>query len=224
MVNCNTCSKSIFSHQSWVLCKLCKLHYHTRCIYTDVVEEWYCFKCTGEIFPFNHYVDDDEFKFALFCFDNTLDFNRMLSLKFNPFNFEDIYRTVSNEFDDLANNSNPINKCSYLFDNDISYSGDDDFSILHLNSRSVNANFDNIHNFISGFSHTFTVISVSETWLNDNDFSKFNIENYVLINAPRHGRRSGGSAIYVHNSVVYREREDLKLITDSTDDIDHCFY
>jgi len=145
----------------------------------------------------------------------------MLSLKFNPFNFEDIYRTVSNEFDDLANNSNPINKCSYLFDNDISYSGDDDFSILHLNSRSVNANFDNIHNFISGFSHTFTVISVSETWLNDNDFSKFNIENYVLINAPRHGRRCGGSAIYVHNSVVYREREDLKLITDSTDDIDH---
>ncbi len=222
MVNCNTCNKNILSHQSWILCKLCNSHYHTRCVYTDIVEEWYCFKCTAELFPFNHYVDDDEFKFALFCFDNTLDFNRMLSLKLNPFNFEDVFHSVTDEFDDLTNNTNPINKCSYIFNNDIKCSGDDGFSILHLNARSLAKNFDNIHNFISGIDYTFTVIAISETWLNEHNCGLFDIENYVLINSPRQGRRSGGSVLYVHNSVNYHVRDDLNLVAGiSSENNDH---
>ena len=209
--NCNTCSKIIHVYQSSVTCKLCKLSYHIRCIYTNVTDNWYCFHCNGEIFPFNHYVDDDEFKFALFCWENSIDFNRLISLKFNPFNFEELFRTSSQESVNLADHSNPPSKCSYLFDKNISCSGNNDFSILHFNSRSMNRNFDNIHNFISGIDHTFTVISISETWFNENNVDMCDIENYVLINAPRPDRRSGGSALYIHNSVSYRIREDLKL-------------
>ena len=47
------------------------------------------------------------------------------------------------------------------------------------------------------------------------------IENYVLINAPRLDQRSGGSALYVHNSVSYRIREDLKLTINSDGNNNH---
>ncbi len=219
MIDCKTCSKNILNHQSWILCKICSSHYHTRCVYTDVVDDWFCFKCTGEIFPFNHYNDDDEFKFAISCFDNTLDFNRMLSLKLNPFIFEDNFRTATSEFDDLSVNSKPINKCSYVFNNDISsYKDDDEFSILHFNARSIGKNFDYIHNFITSLDRKFTVISISETWLKDSKCDLVEIDDYVLINAPRNNRRSGGSALYVHKSVDYCIREDLKLAANASDD------
>ena len=75
----------------------------------------------------------------------------------------------------------------------------------------MNKNFDSIHNFLSGINHTFHVISISETWFNDDNANLCDIENYVLISSPRVDRRSGGSALYVHNSVSYRIRNDLKL-------------
>ena len=62
---CNCCSKNMSHSQPKLLCCNCNLNYHTRCVYTNAnVQDWLCFYCTGNIFPFNHYVDDDEFRFA----------------------------------------------------------------------------------------------------------------------------------------------------------------
>ena len=47
------------------------------------------------------------------------------------------------------------------------------------------------------------------------------IDDYTLLSAPRRGRRSGGSAVYIHNSVSYHTRDDLKLILDPQDNVDH---
>ena len=49
--------------------------YHVKIMFRGL-----CFHCTGNIFPFNHFVDDDEFKFALFTFDNTIEYNDFLNL------------------------------------------------------------------------------------------------------------------------------------------------
>ena len=174
--------------------------------------------CTGNIFPFNHYVDDDEFKFALHTFDYSLDFNRFLGLKLNPFVINDV---ISNE--DLGN-YNVSNKCSYIFNHDdIKATHDNDFSILHINSRSFSKNFDNINDFLCSLNYTFPVICFSETWYNINESNLVDIENYVLHQVPRRGRRSGGVAIYVHNSINVRVRNDLNLISRTTDmdELDH---
>ena len=98
--------------------------HHTRCVYTDKTVNWFCFKCTGEIFPFNHLVDDDEFRLSLFCLNNTLDYNRMLRLTFNPFHFD--YDINNSTNDNLI--SDIGNKCSYVFDNDSFNSHDNDDS------------------------------------------------------------------------------------------------
>ena len=207
---CNSCFKNILIHQSKILCNACNSFYHTRCTYTDINANWFCFKCTGELFPFNHFIEDDEFRFALFCSNNTLDYNRMLSLKLNPFQFED---DILNSSDNNIIN-NDVHKCSYIFDHDMlnSSGGNDDFSIIHLNTRSFNKNFDAIHTYLSSIDRTFTVICLSETWFYEDMSNVIEIENYELVSTPRIDRRSGGSAIYVHNSVSYCLRKDLNLI------------
>lgn len=216
---CNSCCKNISPYQRKILCSSCNSFYHTRCVYTDITVNWICFKCTGEIFPFNHFVDDDEFRFALFCLNNTLDYNRMLSLTFNPYHFDDDINNSTN--DNLI--SDIGNKCSYVFDNDSfnSHDNDDSFSIIHFNSRSFNKNSDAIHACLTNIDHTFTVICLSESWFYTDLSNEINIENYDLVSAPRCDRRGGGSAIYVHNSVSYRLRDDLNLIVKSTSNHDH---
>ena len=50
-----------------------------------------------------------------------------------------------------------------------------------------------------------------------NDSNLVDIDNYVLLHMPRRGRRSGGVAIYVHNSISFRVRNDLNLISREVD-------
>jgi hypothetical protein len=211
MVNvCNSCNKNISDNQPKIRCIHCIFFYHTRCVYSNLeICDWLCFNCTGDIFPFNHYVDDDEFKFVLFTFKNSVEYNDLLGLKLNPFNLDD---TILNFFNDHGNlcASDNLNSCSYVFDGDqLPVTHDDDFSILHLNPRSMNCNIDEIHTFISSLNHTFSLISASETWFSEDDSNLIDIENYTLVSVPRRDRRSGGSALYIHNSVSYHIRDDL---------------
>ena len=50
-------AKNISHSQSKLLCCNCNLNYHTRCVYhvyTNAnVQDWICFHCAGNIFPFN---------------------------------------------------------------------------------------------------------------------------------------------------------------------------
>ena len=225
MITCKTCNKNILPHHSKFLCCNCNHFYHTRCVYTDCdqSQNWICFKCTGDIFPFNHYVEDDEFKFALFTFEHSYEYNQLLDLKLNPFNLDENIRGNGVNDSGYVLDSGNLNSCSYIFDCDqLPASTDDDFSILHINPRSLNKNFDGIHAFLSSFKHIFSIITLSETWFNEDGSNLIDIENYTLLSAPRrHGRRSGGSAIYVHNSVSYRIRDDLKLNTEHHENTDH---
>ena len=55
------------------------------------------------------------------------------------------------------------------------------FSALHLNARSLAGNFDKFNMLLSSIEHTFSVIGVSETWLNDSNFDLVNIPGYRFI-------------------------------------------
>ena len=218
--NCNFCRKSIL-RQPFLVCSFCNNYFHKRCVDNNVSnnDDWLCFTCTGDIFPFNHFVDDDEFKFALFTYNCSVDFNRLLSLKFNPFVFNEMIENDGNLL-----NYNVSNKCSYIFNHDdIKITSENDFSILHINARSFSKNFDHINEFLCSLNHTFPVICMSETWYNVDESNLVDIENYVLHHIPRRDRRSGGVAIYIHNSVSYRLRNDLNLIsrTNDMDEMDH---
>ena len=54
------------------------------------------------------------------------------------------------------------------------------FSLLHVNSRSLLKNLDHLINYLSIISHRFSVIAVSETWGNVNNEMFLNSSGYIV--------------------------------------------
>ena len=65
---CNTCQVCLRRVQSFsysIDCKTCFVKYHIKCVNInrdDVIDNfWYCPHCVQEIFPFNHFDNDEDF-------------------------------------------------------------------------------------------------------------------------------------------------------------------
>ena len=84
-----------------------------------------------------------------------------------------------------------------------------DFSILHVNARSLFKNFDALQELLAVTRYNFSIICVTETWLNDKSPALFNIENYSLLHIDRKEMKGGGVAVYINNSLQYKTRKDL---------------
>ena len=86
------------------------------------------------------------------------------------------------------------------------------FSILNLNFRSINKNFDNLKLLLHDLNHDFKIISLTETWLKSNE-KNFNYElnNYVSIHQPRKTHVGGGISIFIHKSINFILRNDVNV-------------
>ena len=81
---------------------------------------------------------------------------------------------------------------------------DKDFSILHLNIRSLQRHFDGFKSFLSHLNFTFKLICLSETKLRDVKHAvNFNLSNYQMINLYRQNGRAGGGVKTL--KVLYRK-------------------
>ena len=87
---------------------------------------------------------------------------------------------------------------------------DKEFSILSLNTQSINAKFDKIYaivNNLSSLGHYFGAICLQETWLrNDADISLFSIPGYRLIHQGSKCTKHGGLIIYLNERYSYKLR------------------
>lgn len=104
--------------------------------------------------------------------------------------------------------------CSYIMANNVERSGD--FSVLHLNIRSLCKNFEELIELITQLHHAsveIDVILLCETWLHDDNSMLVKIPGYSLFNQNR-TTRGGGLAIYVRDSLVTEEVLDLSTIID----------
>ena len=80
--------------------------------------------------------------------------------------------------------------------------------IAHLNVRSILNKMDDVRSLIRN--KRFDIFTSSETWLNPSiKDSELNIPGYTLVSHDRTGKRGGGTAIYVRNSIPYKHRLDL---------------
>ena len=69
--NCALCRKRIASHAYYLVCAMCKLHFHMQClpnvsrcdsiIVNQKGNDWICSHCVKEVFPFNHLDEDSQF-------------------------------------------------------------------------------------------------------------------------------------------------------------------
>ena len=81
------------------------------------------------------------------------------------------------------------------------------FSLLHVNSRSLFKNLDHLINYLS--SRRFSVIAVSETWGNVNNEMFLNIPGYNRILVNRKTGTGGGVALFILNNLHFDVCADL---------------
>ena len=73
-------------------------------------------------------------------------------------------------------------------------------SIIHFNARSLNANFEQIKDFLQTLDITFDVVAISEMWVEVGNATDYDLLNYHAFHTERCHKKGGGVAIiYVNN-------------------------
>ena len=94
----------------------------------------------------------------------------------------------------------------------------DSFSVLHLNIRSMNKNFESFKEFYSKIKFKFSIVCFSETWVGDISFSKnsnFELSGYKVLHQTRKSFKGGGVCVFVHENLSFKLREDLSINCDA---------
>ena len=105
---------------------------------------------------------------------------------------------------------------SYLAEDDINsrvapLSDKINFSIIHLNARSLLKNLDQLNLMFGSLKKLFSVIGISETWLTDCAAELFNITGYNFVSNHRKSKTGGGVGIYLQNDLQYKLHNECKL-------------
>ncbi|XP_065650433.1 MATH and LRR domain-containing protein PFE0570w-like [Hydra vulgaris] len=90
-------------------------------------------------------------------------------------------------------------------------------SILHLNIRSIQKNFDKFKEFLFSVKIKFQIICLTETWCRNKEIknnSNFQLNNYKVIHQIRGSEKIGGGVcIFIHNSLDFKLRKEMCSIT-----------
>ena len=76
----------------------------------------------------------------------------------------------------------------------------ENLSLLHLNIRSLRSNLDDFHTLLEESKHSFNVMYLTETWLNDHEFktnSNYHLPNYEGIHYERKTNKRGGGLLCI---------------------------
>ena len=142
----------------------------------------------------------------------TFDENNFEKLRFDPFGFDNAL--LSNTNDPYKNILSLIDSVFYAVDEvaiSLKKFSDKIFSVLHLNVRSLNQDFESLKKLLTTIKFEFKVICHTETWCTDDPRNEtlFNLENYTSINqVGKYGRRDG-IHVFIHNSLTFKVRSDL---------------
>jgi hypothetical protein len=157
-----------------------------------------CKKCVNTLLPFSS-IDNSEFNFIFGNYNripNDNDIERLSELKFNPFD-----ENISTNSDAINTNMTSLNldniNCDYFFPNDVTTNiANNKFSILHLNIRSISNKFDSFKHLLNTLKQSFSVIGLSETWLNDQNCENFMLDDYTFVSKNRNHKNGGGVGMY----------------------------
>ena len=217
---CSSCYLEIGKNHKNISCVTCGGCFHARaaclksplkCQQTEIDT---CDMCLTYSLPF-HQIDDDEFEFIFgdfTRFPKDEDMDRLKRLKFNPFSFSTDINSKTEYF--LSENFE-CQDCNYYLPSDFPHFDDKDMSIINLNIRSLANKFDTFKNLLDTLKQRFSIISLTETWLNEHkSVENFGLTDYYFVCSNRINRRGGGLGIYVSNNFNFKRRPDLDIIED----------
>ena len=86
---------------------------------------------------------------------------------------------------------------------------EDEFSLMHLNIRSLPKNIGKLSNFLSLIDNKFSIIGLSETWLHSDNVELYEVPDYRSIHVTRPNKKGGGGCHYIfitHLSTLYYQK------------------
>jgi hypothetical protein len=230
---CFTCKGRIAHHQHVLTCTVCSQPFHRTCLplisrddFTHLYDSngWICCICTGYIFPFNHYDDDDEFINAV---SETWFISGLYTLSdlddklFSPFDFDqdvnDIYENADPDTNFFNNQNISLKSSDYYCDRKFNdqvvphIQSGNPFSFLSYNIRSASKNIDSFTTYLELFNYSFSFIGLSETWFNETTFSRHGIPGYAHEGLYRSNQRGGGVSLFIKEDIPYTIRSDLNV-------------
>ena len=148
----------------------------------------------------------------LLSVNNTLD-ESFANKLFNSFDFQQIMDDEGNDPDlnFFNDHSEAVSSLYYTIDEFSCASNSllkNSFSILQINIRSMNKNFEKLQEYLNVVKGKFSIIAFTETWCNDDRADKnyvWQISNYTPIHQIRQtGQKGGGIALFVHNNFDFK--------------------
>ena len=235
---CSICKRKILKHAKKAYCFSCHRFVHRNCTgLTNVDFElavsnttWFCRICNDDIFPLNHLGDDDFLK-AVYEMSQTTDIFLKIgneSRLFHPFELNDDENDILDYHGDLDPDKCYFNEYShslikncnyfvegtfnkYLLKHNVSQHS---FSIMHLNIRSIPANFTSFLSYLDNVNHRFSVIGLTETWLKQPNISLYGIPGYSHIGITRSHGNGGGVSLFISDVFMYSELTELCMVSD----------
>ena len=97
-------------------------------------------------------------------------------------------------------------------------------SILNLNCRSLIKNFNELYVTLASLPNEFGVITMEETWLDDDLENLVKMPGYTLKTKHKKAcKEGGGLGIYVNDNLTYTFRDDLNCDIGYQSFFDHIF-
>ena len=233
MLSCNSCDCVITQSQRSLTCDICSNNYHNNrhCLRLDnynlssTDNKFTCYQCFDSCLPYSS-IDNDSLNADLEASQNELyERNRLDNLVFKPFSHGDNILFNGNSQDtDIPLNPRTNFYSSQEFNNLIQtrHSNSDKLSILHLNIRSVRNKFDALKDYLNSLDNKFTIIALTQTWLNNNDYDNFEIPGYKSTKLQRQNKIGGGICIFSRDDLKFKLRNDF-VFEDDLDDTENLF-
>lgn len=93
------------------------------------------------------------------------------------------------------------------------------FSMMHLNIRSMSKHFDELQLFLNTMDLRFDCLGFSETWYTPENNDNFELAHFTQYKSFRSSRPGGGASLYVGNHLVSHKRDDLIIPDASVDSV-----
>ena len=132
---------------------------------------------------------------------------------------EDCVFDLGDLYQNQRHNSD-MTKCDYYledrFGSKISnyFSDNSPFSVLHFNVRGLTNKLDDLQQYLGELVHKFSVIGISETWLNIDNESQIQLPGYLFVNNNRNTKTGGGVGMFISSVINFHVRNDLNLQRD----------
>ena len=136
------------------------------------------------------------------------DVDRLDTLLFNPINQSHIGDLLDNVDPDVNFSMRPPTS-SYMVQDEVnaifkSKQSILGFSVFHVNIRSLLGKLDDIKSLVANMHQPFSVIGISETWLNDTTQDLVNLPGYIFLSNHRTTKPGGGVGLYLQNDFEYK--------------------